>query len=300
MITIWNTAIHDFGVYLQLEKSLSPHTVAAYCRDVEKLRDFSLAHLDLPPVRLSHKNIEAFLAFIYGLGLTKRSQARILSGVKAFYKYLLLEEHIDASPAELIESPKLGYYLPDVLSLAEIESLILAVDLSRPDGHRNRALLETLYGCGLRVSELTALRISDLFFADGFIRVTGKGKKQRLVPIGDTAIKEIRHYMQQRITGKIERNSEDILFLNRSGQALSRVTVFTIIKALAVKTGLTKNISPHTFRHSFASHLIENGADLRAVQEMLGHESILTTEIYTHIDRRHWQQTILQYHPRKK
>ncbi len=294
----WNTAIADFAVYLRLEKSLSGNSVAAYRRDVEKLCNYACKKGVDSPIKLTHNNISEFLTTLYDAGISKRSQARILSGIKTFYKFLLLEEKIDRSPAELIETPKLGFYLPDVLSLQEIEALIAAIDVSRPDGHRNRAMLETLYGCGLRVSELIGLHLSDLFFDDGFIRVVGKGDKQRLVPIGSAAIREITRYLGQRRTGKIDPKSEDIVFLNRTGRGLSRVMIFSIIKQLAAKTGLTKNISPHTFRHSFATHLIENGADLRAVQEMLGHESILTTEIYTHVDRKRWQQNILKHHPR--
>jgi len=298
-LALWNTAIGDFVVYLRLERSLSKHSIEAYSLDIGKLRDFAAETLNKSPVELLHNDIETFLATLYDQGIHKRSQARILSGVKAFYKFLILEEKINANPAELIEAPKLGLYLPDVLSLEEIEALIAAVDASRMDGHRNRAMLEVLYGCGLRVSELINLKLSDLFFNDGFIRVTGKGDKQRLVPIGDMAIKEIEWYRRIRQTHKIDPKSEDMLFLNRHGKGLSRIMVFKIIKDLATKIGLEKNISPHTFRHSFATHLIENGADLRAVQEMLGHESILTTEIYTHVDRKRWQANILQFHPRR-
>ena len=298
-LALWNTAIDDFESYLRLERSLSGHSVEAYSRDIGKLRDFAVETLYKAPCDLLHTDIEAFLATLYDRGIHKRSQARTLSGVKTFYKFLSLEEKITANPAELIEAPKLGLYLPDVLSLAEIEALIAAVDASQFDGHRNRAMLEVLYGCGLRVTELINLRLSDLFFADGFIRVTGKGDKQRLVPIGDMAVKEIERYCSLRKTQKIAPKSEDILFLNRAGKGLSRVMVFKIIKGLAAKIGLTKNISPHTFRHSFATHLVENGADLRAVQEMLGHESILTTEIYTHVNRKRWQENILKYHPRR-
>ena len=296
---LWDTAIDDFVVYLRLERSLSEHSIEAYRRDTEKLRDFAAETLDKPPADLSHNDIEAFLVTLYDYGIHKRSQARVLSGIKSFYKFLLLEERLSVNPAQLIESPKLGFYLPDVLSIEEIEALIAAVDASRPDGHRNRAMLEVLYGCGLRVSELVGLKLSDLFLAEGFIRVTGKGDKQRLVPIGDAAIKEIERYCKKRQTQNIAPKSEDILFLNRNGKGLSRIMVFNIVKRLATKIGLEKNISPHTFRHSFASHLVENGADLRAVQEMLGHESILTTEIYTHVDRKRWQANILQYHPRR-
>ncbi len=297
---LWNTTIEDFCTYLQLERSLSGNSIAAYRRDVQKLQQFAEQHRLPDPTKLQASNIEEFLGHLYDQGIQKRSQARILSGIKAFYSYLLLEEKISINPTAVIEAPKLGLYLPDVLSSEEIDSLIKAVDVSTAEGHRNRAMLETLYGCGLRVSELVGLRISDLFFNEGFIRVIGKGDKQRLVPISKQAMDEIGRYRAQRSTQKVEKKHEDILFLNRNGRPLSRVMVFIIIKQLAEKTGLQKNISPHTFRHSFATHLIENGADLRAVQEMLGHESILTTEIYTHIDRKRWQDTILKFHPRKK
>jgi integrase/recombinase XerD len=295
----WSTTTADFSSYLRLEKSLSANSVEAYLRDVEKLNSFIVDTFKLPPEQVEHRHITDFLAAIPGNGIGKRSQARVLSGIKAFYKFLLLEDRIAVNPAELIEGPKLGFYLPEVLTVDEIDALITAVDASRPEGHRNRAMLETLYGCGLRVSELVTLRISGLFFNDGFIRVIGKGDKQRLVPISQRAIAEINHYLAQRTLRKIDPKCEDILFLNFHGRGLSRIMVFMLIKQLAAQAGITKNISPHTFRHSFATHLVENGADLRAVQEMLGHESILTTEIYTHVDRKRWQQNILRYHPRK-
>jgi integrase/recombinase XerD len=296
---LWHAAISDFSNYLRLEKSLSNNSVEAYMRDVEKLNLFIASTFSLAPEQVEHRHIAAFLAAVPDYGIGKRSQARVLSGIKAFYKFLLLEDRIEINPAELIEGPKLGFYLPEVLTIDEVDALIAAVDVSRPEGHRNRAILETLYGCGLRVSELVTLRISGLFFNDGFIRVIGKGDKQRLVPIGQRAIDEINRYLAQRTVRKVDSKSEDILFLNLRGQGLSRIMIFMLIKQLAAQAGITKNISPHTFRHSFATHLVENGADLRAVQEMLGHESILTTEIYTHVDRKRWQQNILQYHPRK-
>lgn len=299
-ITAWQTAIDDFETYLHFERSLSKNAIDAYLRDVKKLQHFCHSTVDVPPAGVTRQIIELFFGHLYKSGIGKRSQARMLSGIKAFYKFLVLENRLETNPTELVEAPKLGLYLPDVLSVAEIEALIAAVDASRPDGHRNRAILETMYGCGLRVSEAVSLRISDMFFNDGFIRVIGKGDKQRLVPAGKCAINEIKRYLQQRATQKIITKYEDILFLNRRGKALSRSMVFRIIKDLAKKAGLEKNISPHTLRHSFATHLIENGADLRAVQEMLGHESILTTEIYTHLNRKRWQSTILKYHPRVK
>ncbi|MDR2801668.1 MAG: site-specific tyrosine recombinase XerD [Prevotellaceae bacterium] len=298
-ITAWQTAIGDFETYLRLERSLSENSIAAYVRDVKKLQLFCRSAADVPPTGVTRQTIELFLGHLHDSVTSKRSHARMLSGIKAFYKFLVLENRLENNPTELVEAPKLGVYLPYVLSAAEIEALINAVDASRPDGHRNRALLETMYGCGLRVSEAVSLRISDLFFDEGFIRVIGKGNKQRLIPAGKCAENEIKRYLRQRSTQKIVTKYEDILFLNRRGKALSRSMVFRIIKDLAVKTGLTKKISPHTLRHSFATHLIENGADLRAVQEMLGHESILTTEIYTHLNRKRWQSTILKYHPRR-
>ena len=296
---IWDASITDFCTYLQLERSLSANSIMAYRRDAVKLQAFIAKEYHLLPTELDSQHIEKFLAYLYKCNIKKRTQARILSGIKAFYNYLLLEEKITDNPASMIEGAKLGLYLPDVLSVDEIDALLKAIDLSAPEGHRNRAMLETLYACGLRVSELISLRISDLFFNDGFIRVIGKGNKQRLVPISRRAMEEINRYRAQRNTQKIDKKSEDVLFLNRRGKPLSRVMIFIIIKQLAEVINMKKNISPHTFRHSFASHLIENGADLRAVQEMLGHESILTTEIYTHIDRKRWQETIIKFHPRE-
>jgi integrase/recombinase XerD len=295
----WESTIDDFRLYLQLERSLSKNSVAAYVRDVRKFYTFCNRRNSTLPKTITRQHIEHFLTGLYDAGLGKRSQARILSGIRAFYKFMLLDDQMDESPAELVEGPKLGLYLPDVLSADEVARLIAAVDLSRPEGHRNRALVETIYGCGLRVSEAVGLHISDLFFHDEFVRVIGKGNKQRLVPIGQEAIKAIELYLDQRPTLKVHKKYEDTLFLNRRGKALSRSMIFRIITGLAEQIGLTKRISPHTLRHSFATHLVENGADLRAVQEMLGHESILTTEIYTHLDRKRWQKTILKFHPRK-
>ena len=248
---------------------------------------------------ITMENVQTFIKYIAELGLSPRSQARLLSGIKAFYKYLLLENEISTDPTELIESPKLGRKLPDTLSIEEVDALIHAVDLSKPEGERNKTMLEVLYSCGLRVSELINLKISNIYFNDGFIRITGKGDKERLVPIGKQAIKCLDIYLNQvRNHQPIQTGCEDFAFLNRRGKPLSRVMIFTIIKNLAEKISLQKTISPHTFRHSFATHLIEGGADLRAVQEMLGHESITTTEIYTHLDRSFLKQTILDYHPR--
>jgi len=296
----WQTYIRGFRSFLQLEKSLSENSISAYLHDVEKLIQFLDFHsLNLQPEQVNLEQFRSFIQWIHELGMTARSQARIISGIKAFYKYLLLEDIIDKDPTELLEGPKTGRKLPDTLSVEEINLLIETIDRSKPEGERNKAMLETLYGCGLRVSELINLKISDLFFKEGFIKVTGKGDKERLIPIGKVAIKYINIYLETvRVHISVKRDSSDILFLNRRGSILSRVMVFLIIKDLSEKAGLQKNISPHTFRHSFATHLVEGGADLRAVQEMLGHESITTTEIYTHLDRDYLRESILQFHPR--
>jgi len=297
----WQPYLKGFKAYLQLEKSLSGNSVDAYLHDAEKLSQYlEISGLSLSPGQVELSRLQDFLQWIAELGISARSQARIISGLRAFYKYLLLENEVSADPTELLESPRLGRKLPSTLSLPEIDQLIHAIDLSTDEGKRNKAILETLYGCGLRVSELVTLRISNLFFPDGFIRVIGKGDKERLVPVGDIAQNEIRHYLTDvRTHIPVKKGQEDIIFLNRRGSGLSRVMVFTIIKNLAEKAGIRKKISPHTFRHSFATHLVEGGADLRAVQEMLGHESITTTEIYTHLDREYLRSTIIQYHPRK-
>ncbi len=297
---IWEECLKDFSIFLKLEKSLSPHSVEAYTADIKRLRqylDFEKIKLNPEEIKLSH--LKGFLKWINELGASPRSQARMISGIKAFYKFLLIEDKLKEDPTALIETPKIGRKLPDVLSVEEIERLIKAIDVSKPEGHRNRAILEVLYSCGLRVSEMTGLKISNIYQDKGFIRVIGKGNKERLVPIGGQAIREIELYLPYRQSLKgITGESEDILFLNRRGKKLTRVMIFTIIKDLSLKTGIKKKISPHTFRHSFATHLIEGGADLRAVQEMLGHESILTTEIYTHLDREFLRETIIRYHPR--
>lgn len=295
----WDSALKDFSQYLRLERSLAKNSVEAYIHDVEKLKQHALCSHLKDPDALSTQDIRDFLQWIYTLGMSPHSQARVLSGVKAFYQYLLLEGLIKDSPASLIEAPRLGRKLPDTLNINEIESLIAAIDLSTPEGGRNRAMLEVLYGCGLRVSELVGLRISHLFLEIEFIKVVGKGNKERLIPIGQAAIKHLQLYLQHgRKTTPQKRGMEDFVFLNRRGAPLSRVMVFIIIKDLAVKIGLGKNISPHTFRHSFATHLIEGGADLRAVQDMLGHESISTTEIYTHLDRDYLRSVMIDFHPR--
>jgi integrase/recombinase XerD len=296
----WETYLRSYHAFLKLEKSLSAHSVEAYLHDVKLLSKYlNDSGQELLPSAVQLHHLQAFLKWIMESGMTSRSQARITSGIRSFYRYLQAENLILKDPSELLESPKVGRKLPVVLSIAEIDSLISAIDLSQPEGERNKAILETLYGCGLRVSELIDLRISCLHFREGFIRVIGKGNKERLVPVGGIAQKQIRRYMDSvRKLQQIMRGHEDILFLNRRGSKLTRAMIFTIVKELADKAGIHKNISPHTFRHSFATHLVEGGADLRAVQEMLGHESITTTEIYTHLDREYLRSTIIQYHPR--
>jgi integrase/recombinase XerD len=279
---------------------MSENTVHAYIHDVDLMIRFFEEELDSKVVsKIDVNNLIEFVGFLNKMELGAYSQSRVISGIKAFFKYLLLEQVIESDPSELLESPKLGRKLPDILSVDEIGKLIDAVDLSSPEGERNKAILETLYGCGLRVSELINLKISDLHFREGIISVTGKGNKQRLIPIGGAAEKQIRIYKDQvRIHQTIDKKSEDILFLNRHGRKMSRQMVFIIIKNLVDKIGLEKSISPHTFRHSFATHLVQNGADLRAVQELLGHVSITTTEIYTHLDREDLRKSIMKFHPR--
>jgi integrase/recombinase XerD len=298
----WQPYIKDFRMFLQLEKSLSANSIEAYIRDIEKLLRFmELQYDSLSPVYVELPHLTSFLVWLNELGLSARSQARIISGIKSFYKFLLLEDVIETDPTTLLETPRIGRKLPEVLNHEEVELILEQIDLSSPAGRRNKAMLEVLYGCGLRVSELTELRLSHVYFDQEFIRVTGKGHKERLVPIGRTALKEIRNYLPDRHSlPRIERDHEDILFLNRRGRKLSRVMVFTLIKDLVAAAGIKKNISPHTFRHSFATELIDRGADLRAVQEMLGHESILTTEIYTHLDREFLRDAIIRFHPRSK
>jgi integrase/recombinase XerD len=296
----WGKHISDFKTFLKLERSLSDNSVEAYLGDITKFVDYLKSGDRIPgPGEIKKEHITGFIVFINELGLSARSQARIISGLKAFFKYLLLEDIITSDPSALVESPKTGRKLPEVLSVEEIDRIIGVIDLSKPEGQRNKAIIETLYSCGLRVTELINLRVSNLYFNEGFIRVIGKGNKERLVPIGRQAVKEIGLYLQDRahLSG-ITRANEDILFLNRRGKQLTRVMIFTLIKNYARSAGLKKNIGPHTFRHSFATHLIDGGADLRAVQEMLGHESILTTEIYTHLDREYLRDAIIRYHPR--
>jgi integrase/recombinase XerD len=296
----WENHIRDFANYLRLERSLSVNSVEAYVRDVEKLAQFAeLKYGNLSPLAVASKHLRTFLQYINEIGMSAFSQARILSGVKAFYKYLLYEELIETDPTALIESPKLGRKLPDTLSYDEIVKMLEAIDLSKPEGGRNRAMLELLYCSGLRVSELVELKIGNVYFDIGFLRVIGKGNKERLVPMGRDAMKFLKIYLEEiRVHVPVQKGFESHVFLNRRGKKLSRVMVFLIIKDLAARTGLKKTISPHTFRHSFATHLIEGGADLRAVQEMLGHESITTTEIYTHLDRDYLRQVIQEFHPR--
>jgi integrase/recombinase XerD len=298
----WKSHIKGFGSYLKLERSLSRNSVEAYLHDVTKLEQYlDYTSLNVNPGEMTLEMLQGFLKFLNELGLGARSQARIISGIRAFYKYLLLENLITADPTELIETPKLGRKLPRVLSINEIDRLVEAIDLSTPEGERNRTIIETLYSCGLRVSELVNLKISELHLAIGFVKVTGKGNKERLVPIGELASKLIMNYLNLiRCHIIIKPGNEDFVFLNRRGAKLTRVMIFTIIKELAKKIQLKKQISPHTFRHSFATHLIDGGADLRAVQEMLGHESITTTEIYTHLDREYLRSAIIQFHPRGK
>lgn len=295
-----NSIINGFKAYLQLERSLSDNSVVAYVSDVEKLSTYlhqERSELSLTKVTL--QDLRAFLIYLNGFEIAARTQSRIISGIKAFYKYLLLENLSNDDPSELLEAPRLGRKLPVTLSIAEIDSIESVIDLSTPEGTRNKAIIETLYSCGLRVSELVNLKMSTLYFNEGFIRVIGKGDKERLVPIGSSAIKLINIYLNEiRVHLNIQKADEDTLFLNRRGKKLTRVMIFTIVKQLVEKAGINKVISPHSFRHSFATHLVEGGADLRAVQEMLGHESITTTEIYTHLDREYLRDTILEFHPR--
>ncbi len=294
----WHTALKEFRQFLRLERSLADNSIIAYGNDVDKLRQYT-EPLQIQPLDVSTAHIEDFLQWLNGFGISRYSQARILSGIKAFYAFLAIEYDLTENPTALIQSPKLGRKIPDVLHVHEIDALIGAIDLSTPEGVRNKTMLEVLYGCGLRVSELVSLRISNLHLDVGFVKIVGKGSKERLVPIGTEATKYLRIYLDEiRCHIPIKSGQEDFVFLNRFGKAISRVMVFLIIKELAAKIDLKKTISPHTFRHSFATHLIEGGADLRAVQDMLGHESITTTEIYTHVDRDYLQSVITQYHPR--
>jgi integrase/recombinase XerD len=296
---MWESYKKGYKAWLQLERSMADNSVQAYLQDLEKLTDYLLVKHEMKkPGEIDRQELEKFIQWVHGLGMTAASQARIISGLRSFYKYCLLEQVSEKDPTVLLEAPKLKRLLPDVLAFEEIESIIAGIDLSKPEGGRNKAILETMYSCGLRVSELTNLKISCLYLDVGFIKVIGKGDKERLVPIGRDAVKYINIYRNSiRAHIRVVAGEEDILFLNRRGSRMSRVMIFLILKALVKKAGIAKNISPHTFRHSFATHLVEGGADLRAVQEMLGHESITTTEIYTHLDREFLRTTLQQHHP---
>ncbi|MDA9819872.1 site-specific tyrosine recombinase XerD [Salibacteraceae bacterium] len=296
----WQSYKKGFRSYLKLERSLADNSIQAYLSDVSHLEEYLESQgLSQKPEKIKKADLESYVRWLFDLGVSPRTQARMISGLKAFYKYLLLEDLIQDDPSGQIEGPKTGRKLPVVLSIEEINAIIACIDLSKASGERDRALIETLYGCGLRVSELTNLKLSELYLNDGYLRVTGKGNKERLVPIGKTAVKFINIYRDEvRNHLKIKAGFEDYLFLNLSGAQLSRISVFNIVKKLCLKAGIQKVVSPHTFRHSFATHLVEGGADLRAVQDMLGHESITTTEIYTHLDRDYLRQTIEQFHPR--
>ena len=294
----WETSIKGFKSYLLIERSLSDNSVQAYICDVKKFADYAIA-IELSELKVNRIDISNFLAQINQKDISPRSQARIISGIKAFYKYLIMEDYLKINPTELIESPKIGLKLPDTLSLIENDKLISAVDLASKQGERNRSIIETLYSCGLRVSELVNLQLSNIDFKNGYLKVIGKGDKERLAPIGGRAIKYLIIYINEvRNHQEIKKGNEDFVFLNNRGAKLTRVMIFLIIQKLTDRIGLKKKISPHTFRHSFASHLIEGGADLRAVQEMLGHESITTTEIYTHLDNEYLRSNIIQFHPR--
>lgn len=294
----WKQSFKDFETYMRLEKSLSPNSIEAYLNDISKLEDFfTKMNKETFPAQVQYSDLKDFLIWFNKDNKNSRTQSRVLSGIRAYFKFLLIEGEVTENPSALIESPKIGLKLPEVLSIEEIDRMIEVIDLSRPDGHRNKAIIETLYGCGLRVSELTGLKLTDIHYKECYVIVTGKGSKQRLVPVSAKALKEIDLYMADRNRLPVIKDG-NTLFLNRRGGRLTRVMIFTIIKELAARAGIRKNISPHTFRHSFATHMIEAGADLRAVQEMLGHESILTTEIYTHIDRSYLRDTLIMFHPR--
>ena len=291
--------ISKYKTWLRLEKSLSANSIEAYLTDLDKLTRF-IESEGKGYTDITYQDLQQFVAQLRDIGIHPRSQARIISGIKSFYRFMLLDEYITVDPTELLESPKIGLKLPEVLTVNEINDILDSIDLSLPEGQRNRAMLEVLYSCGLRVSELTSLRYSDVYFDEGFIKVEGKGSKQRLVPISDTAIREIKNYLLDRNRVAVKKGYEDILFLSRRGTGLSRIMVFHVIKQQAEMAGIQKNVSPHTFRHSFATHLLEGGANLRAIQDMLGHENITTTEIYTHIDREFLRKEILEHHPRSR
>lgn len=299
----WKSLIRGFKSYLMLERSLSGNSVDAYLRDISKFVDFlEIKEYELNATQIELKQLEEFIFWINEIGLGERTQARIISGLKAFYKYLLVEDIIDFAPTDLLEGPRLQRKIPDVMSAQEVNAVLGAIDLSEDHGTRNRAMLETLYACGLRVTELINLKLTNLYMDIGFVKVIGKNDKERIVPIGDSALKHIKFYIEgvRRKQMNIHKDHENILFLNRRGKKLSRVMVFMIVKEAVQIAGIDKKVSPHTFRHSFATHLVEGGADLRAVQDMLGHESITTTEIYTHLDREFLRETIMNFHPRSK
>lgn len=296
----WKSSIKGFQGYILLERSMSEHSIEAYTRDISKLVEYiDLQGQKISPENVSYELLENFLAYLYDLGLGRASQARILSGIKAFYKFLLMEDLIQDNPTELLEGPKKERKIPDVLSYEELQEIFAAIDLSHPQGHRNRAMLETLYACGLRVSELINMKLTDVFREEGFVRVIGKNNKERIVPIGEEALNQIDLYIDhvRRLQTNIHLDHQDFIFLNRRGKKLTRVMVFTMIKQTVQRAGILKTVSPHSFRHSFATHLVEGGANLRAVQEMLGHESITTTEIYTHLNSEYLKDTILSFHP---
>lgn len=299
-VIVWDSLIKGYTAYLRLEKSLSGHSIDAYVRDVRRFSDFlSDESPEVRPLNVQAAHVRSFLAFVTDIGLAASTQSRMISGLKSFYDYLFREKLIVSDPMEFIDTPRIGRHLPDVLSVAEMDAVLSAIDLSEPEGHRNRAMLETMYSCGLRVSELISLTISSIHADEGFIRVIGKGNKERLVPIGNVALDWISHYLADHRKHVVPvKGADDVLFLNRRHSGLSRVMVFTIVKQLVRKAGIRKQISPHSFRHSFATHLVEAGADLRAVQDMLGHRSITTTEIYTHLDRRRLREEIMHHHPR--
>lgn len=296
----WLEALNDYQLYLKIERGLSQNSIDSYSRDLKKLISFLEENtMVISPIHISNDTIQQFI-YDASKSINARTQARLISGLRSFFDYLIFENYRTTNPTDLIESPKIGRKLPDTLSIVDIDKIISAIDLSKPQGERNRTIIETLYSCGLRVTELITLQISDLFFDEGFIRVIGKGDKQRFVPISHQTQKYITFYIDDiRRHIKVQKGFEDTLFLNRRGKQLTRVMIFTIVKELTIKAGINKNISPHTFRHSFATHLLENGADLRSIQQMLGHESITTTEIYMHLDKSHLRKVMEQFHPRK-
>lgn len=298
----WSSAIRGFESYMLLERSLSPNTIEAYIRDISRLSEYSIiSEQGISPDKIQLNHLRNFVIGLNEIGISERSQARIISGIRAFYLYLIMEDIIIDDPSELLEAPKLGRKIPEVLSLNEIDKIIAAIDLSKEQGHRNKAIIETLYACGVRVSELINMKLSEFYPDIGFVKVTGKNNKERIIPIGNEAIKSIELYIKfDRKNLNIAKGNEDFIFLNRRGKKLTRVMIFHIIKELSELSGIRKNVSPHIFRHSFATHLLEGGADLRVIQEMLGHESILTTEIYTHMDTNYLKEAIMKFHPRNK